>query len=264
MAAEQDQLTLYCFPYAGGSARVLLQCQRWLGSRITMVPMEMPEPSLGSADAGADTFDVAVRMLCTEIRRLREARYAFWGHSMGSLLAYEVARRLARDERRGPAHLFLSGMRPPHRKDRDVRLTQQLSDDELLDTIRSNQTIPEHVLERPDFRSQVLQMLRRDLATFRSYRPRQPTQPELDMPMSVLIGRADDVNVHGIDEWARYTSGDCSIHYFEGGHFFIFERMQRVAEIICEAARNEAIAHVENAETRGSDPRAQAVSEREL
>src|SRR6266700_289162 len=106
---------LFCFPYAGGSASYYYWLSAALAPRVEVRAIQYPgrldrrvEPSLQNIPDLAD-------FACDALRNSLGGPYAFFGHSMGAVVAYEVARRLARKTGGGPRWLFVSGRRAPTR-----------------------------------------------------------------------------------------------------------------------------------------------------
>jgi surfactin synthase thioesterase subunit len=220
-----------------------MQWQRFLAPGIIVVPLEPSRhPAKKTAARSVTLFETLVRDLQTKLEARRDkAPYAFWGHSMGAVLAYELAARLQRVGQRGPTHLFVSGMRPPHHGARDLRLIQELSDVELLTELRQQGGLPEFVLSRPDFLEHLLGNTRRDLESFRTYRHDSELTSVRDLNLSVLIGSDDEINFPDVHEWNRYTTGRCNVHVFEGGHFFIFDNRETISKLmLTEIGRGDA------------------------
>ena len=144
--------------------------------------------------------------------------FAFFGHSMGAIIAFEVARRL---QQRGlkPARLFVSGRRAPQIPTSD-RKTYDLPDAEFTEELRRLNGTPAQVLEHPELMQLMLQVIRADFTLVQTYE--YEPGPPLNCPFSVFGGVQDvEVTSHHLEAWCELTTGGCSVRMFDGDHFFI-------------------------------------------
>lgn len=147
--------------------------------------------------------------------------FVLLGHSMGALLAFELARSLRAHNHSMPALLILSGCRPPHTF--AIRNPMhELPDGELVAALHERYGgIPEFVRDNPDIWKMLLPALRADLKMIETYT--YEAQPPLDVPLLVLGGTDDPaVSAAQLMEWRQYTTQDCSPRMLPGTHFFIF------------------------------------------
>jgi medium-chain acyl-[acyl-carrier-protein] hydrolase len=151
---------------------------------------------------------------------LLDRPFAFFGHSMGGLVAFELARslRLTRDPL--PSRLFISGTRAPTMPDSDPPLGP-LSDSEFLVEIRRRyEAMPKDVLESAELLELLLPGLRADFELLESHRHR--IEPPLDVPITALGGLEDHrVGEVALAAWAEQTRGEFEMCLFPGAHFFI-------------------------------------------
>jgi medium-chain acyl-[acyl-carrier-protein] hydrolase len=145
--------------------------------------------------------------------------FAIFGHSMGALLGFELARRFRRDLGRQPVHLFVSGHRAPQLPDPDPPI-HDLPDDEFVTQMQRLNGTPQAVFESPELMELVLPTLRADFTlceTF-AYRPERP----LTCPVSVYGALQDKIAQRpDLEAWCEQTSGPFVVRMFPGDHFFI-------------------------------------------
>ncbi|KUL55604.1 thioesterase II family protein [Streptomyces sp. NRRL S-1521] len=215
-------LTLVCFPYAGGTPSLH---QRWsgrLGDGVHVAPLLLPGRGLRLAEepftAMGPLADAVTDALAD---RPGGGAFAFFGHSMGALLAYEVACALRERGLPGPLGLFLSGSRAPHQY--GDREDSTLPEEELLALLGGLGGLGAgRAGVRRAFWHRRLPALRADLRACDDYRwrPREP----LHVPLTVLAGRDDPLARPAQTEaWRTYTTGGFVRREAPGGHFYLLD-----------------------------------------
>lgn len=210
---------LICFPYAGGAPSVYRDWAQHLGAGTQVVPVLLPGRSLRR---GEPPYTVLRELVSDLTRALIDHRltrnYALFGHSMGALLAYEVACALREAGEPEPAHLFVSGSRAPHLYGDRSRHT--LDDADLRQMVRDLGGLGEN----PDIGNVFLQghlhVLRADLAVCDTYRwtPRAP----LSCSMTAFSGSDDPIApAYEVEAWRACTTGSLLHRHLEGDHFFL-------------------------------------------
>ena len=215
-------LRMFCFPYAGGGASAYYGWPNALSSRVEICPVQLPgrehlmrEPMLTRLPDLVRTIRHALADYLGEL----DKPFVFYGHSMGGLIAFELARLLRREGGRQPLHLFVSGCRAPHLVE-DEKITYNLPEPELLEELRTLNGTPQEVLENPELMELLLPILRADFEAVETYE--YAPEPPLDCPISAFGGLGDEkVEHHHLEGWREHTTASCSIRMFPGDHFFV-------------------------------------------
>ncbi|MEU0273313.1 alpha/beta fold hydrolase [Streptomyces sp. NPDC006307] len=232
---------LVCFPHAGGAASAYLGLQRELVPAFDVLAVQYPGRQDRRAEPPVDDIGRLVQALADEVERElvpgaagvdAPRPYAFFGHSMGAVLAYELARELDRRGVPGPCHLFLSGRFAPTPQGND---TDRLDTDEkILAMIRRLGGTVGAVFDDPDVLEMVMPPLRADYRAIGTYTWRPG--PPLDTPLTVLVGDRDPVvPVDGAAGWCEHTTAPAELHVLPGGHFYLDQRTADVADIVRDA-----------------------------
>jgi medium-chain acyl-[acyl-carrier-protein] hydrolase len=157
--------------------------------------------------------------------------FAFFGHSMGALVSFELARELRRSYGLEPVHLFVSGCVAPQRAELIPRVLA-LAPDQMLEEVRRWGGTPDEVLNDAELRELALVPLRADLALIERY-SLEPELP-LDCPITAFGGLQDEgVAPEVLDSWRKQSTAGFSMHMFSGGHFFIQTAELQFLEALC-------------------------------
>ncbi|APA68025.1 thioesterase II family protein [Janthinobacterium sp. 1_2014MBL_MicDiv] len=226
-------LRLYCFAHAGASAAAFRTWQAKLEPSIEVCAIELPGHGRRMGEAPPDQLlplaAELTRALARELRAMPQP-YALFGHSMGALLAFEVARGLARLEMPPPLRLLVSGANAPQRRP-PPRMLHRLPDEALLEELRSYDGTPRALLDEHELMALLLPTLRADFCMVETYH--YHPGPRLTMPLTVLAGHADArVSADGVAAWALETAGMSHSAWHDGGHFFIDTHAEAVLATI--------------------------------
>jgi medium-chain acyl-[acyl-carrier-protein] hydrolase len=197
-----------------------------LTGAIEVCPVSLPGREDRLAEAPFTRLTPLVDALAHELVPHMRTRAAFFGHSLGALVAFEVARRLRSTRGLLPVHLFVSASLPPESVNRQRRL-HQLPRTELVRELRRFEGTPPELLESDEFVELILPTLRADLAIVETYVYEDDT--ELECPISVFGGVADrTVTPEKLLGWRAHTSGIFALRTYPGGHFFLHEAQAAV------------------------------------
>lgn len=243
-------LRLFCFPYAGGSASVFHGWSDTLPRDVEVVAVQYPghgyrfgEPLISRC---ADMIDALMPSIVPWLDR----PYAFFGHSNGALVSFELALALQRAHYPGPVHHFLSGKSPPHLPDTGQPL-HQLSDEAFMRELSALGGTPQEFLDDPELMRLLLPMLRADFAISETYSYTWKGD-RLVTQASILYGRKDDsFDPQDLAAWPELIDGKVDSAAYDGDHFFIHSHKQAVLEFVDRKLRAWATAHQQAGAERG-------------
>jgi medium-chain acyl-[acyl-carrier-protein] hydrolase len=225
------QVRLFCLPYAGSGASPFRAWAGALPSGIELCPIQLPGREERLAERPFERLAPLVEALADAVYSHLDRPFALFGHSMGALLAFELARSLRRPGAGQPLrHLFVSAYRAPHLPDPDPPL-HRVHGSAFWDELRRLNGTPKEVLDNDDLKRLVEPTLRADFAVHETY-VHAAGEP-LTCPLSAFGGFDDlEVSRDMLEEWRRHTRGSFRLRMLPGDHFFIHPSRDGLLEAI--------------------------------
>jgi len=212
--SSKEKLRLFSFPYAGGGASVFREWAGRFPADIAVCPVRLPGRETRLNEPAFDSMEQLIPALREAIHPYLDRPFAFFGHSLGAVIAFELARSLTTH----PLCLFVSGARAPQLR-RDHLPPPRPSDDELIEELRRLNGIPQDLLEHRELMQLALPALRADTALYRNYVYHDAAP--LDCPIRAYGGLSDERITHEhLEAWAEQTWA-FKLEMFPGGHFFL-------------------------------------------
>jgi surfactin synthase thioesterase subunit len=207
---------------------------RWrcrLPSWVQVEPVELPGRGGRLDETFEKSFPLMVERLADEFEAYPPRRYAFFGHSMGALLAFGITHSLRKREKALPLALFMSACAAPSRQDWR-RYADKNTDASLITDLRKQKGTPEEVFENSELLSMTLSLLRADYRICASFRYAQSLP--LPLPIHVFGGRDDEIHESKLEAWRSETTEDFSLDLFEGGHFFLRQHEEAFLRVLVQ------------------------------
>ena len=213
-------LRLFCIPYAGGGASIYHRWSDGLPAEFQVCPIQLPGRESRFKEAPYHSMATLVDELGRALVSWTEIPFAIFGHSMGAIVGFEVARYLRRVTGKNPVCLFASSRRAPQ-LGKTGRNISQLSDAEFVREMREHYNgIPEVILQDRELMEMFVPLMKADMSVIESYEYR-PEEPLL-CKISVFGGVGDrHVSLQALEAWAEQTRGPFRVRQFPGDHFFL-------------------------------------------
>jgi surfactin synthase thioesterase subunit len=227
---SNNAVRLVCFPHAGGSASFYYPISSALSATADVVAVQYPGRQDRRHEPGIDNMKDLADAIWPALRPLADRPMVFFGHSMGAVVAYEVALRLERDGVPPLQWLFVSGRRAPSRN--KVERVHELTDEAVLAELRILNGTDLAILDDPETVSMVMPAIRNDYRLIESYRGVPGT---LNSPIIAMIGDRDPrVSSAEAEAWAEHTTGPFDLLMFQGGHFYLVPQSRHVIEVVSQ------------------------------
>ena len=233
--ASHIQLRLFCFHHAGASASTFRAWQGQLPQSVQIIAVQLPGREYRMSEPLLSDMREIVAALMKVMPPLLDKPYAFFGHSMGALLGFELARMLRAHALPPPVMLFVSGRTAPQFRWRDPA-TRLLPDDELVAAVRDYNGTPEELLSDISLRELWLPRFRADLTASVMYD--YIAQAPLNLPLVVMSGESDPlVFPEGLRGWAEHSARAVKFFSYPGDHFFLFSAEADIIEQVLAELR---------------------------
>lgn len=225
-------MRLFCFPYAGAGSSVYRSWSKDLPAFVDVCPIQLPGRQTRLDEPAAIRMRPLAEAIAQAILPYLDKPFAFFGHSLGALLGFEVARKLRDVNGHGPAHLFASAHGGPHIPG-DDRHVYKLSDPEFLKHLKALNGMPDEVLACPELMQLLLPTLKADfelIGTY-EYKPEAP----LKCPITAFCGTQDySVSPGAIAGWQIHTTGTFSAEFLPGDHFYLLSHRTLLLRMLSE------------------------------
>jgi medium-chain acyl-[acyl-carrier-protein] hydrolase len=211
-------LRLFCLPYAGAGPYIFRTWPASLPREVELCPIQLPGHGKRVLEPAFTDLSRIVELLADAVLPWLDRRFALFGHSMGALIAFELARLLKRKHELAPERLFVSGCFAPQMP--NGHRFHKLPNEELIRELLRFNGLPHAVAANMELINLMLPILRADLTATETYECK--SGPALTCPISVFGGFSDPLaSRKQLEGWHDHTNAEFSLEMFQGDHFFI-------------------------------------------
>lgn len=225
---------LFCFPFAGGGASAYRTWLRQKTSELEVAAIQLPGRENRIAEPLLYDMKSVIDSLVDELPRHITRPYAFFGHSLGARMAFEVARALSKRGHQPPAHIFVSGSRSPEIP--EPRPLHKLTDNEFCEELGRFGGTPRELMENPELMALYLPILRADFTVDETYE--YTADNSLPIPITAFCGSNDpEATAHEMLGWRNHTTAVFNFTQIEGDHFFIQTQWEKVLKLVTDTVQ---------------------------
>jgi len=212
------KLRLFCFPFVGGDPRAFVRWAHDLPLTVEVCALNFPGRGTRFREPLFTQINPLIDAIMPALYPYLDRPFVFFGHSMGSILSFEVARRLRRERGLSPLYLFISARHAPQRKHSDPP-SYSLPQAQFIERLRMLKGTPEELLQNPELMRLVSVILRADFEINDNYL--YSAEPPLAASIKAYGGLDDPyITRTDLEAWQEQTSGSFSVEMLPGGHFF--------------------------------------------
>ena len=220
---------LFCFPYAGGNAGIY---KDWVQhfEETEIVAIQLPGRSNRFSEACIDNLASCVEEILHSVKHLLDKPFAFFGHSLGAIIAYELLRKIPERQYTNCLQLFVSGRIAPDLVSPNPKISH-LPNDQFKKVLKQYEGTDIELLKNDDLMDVLIPMLRSDFKMIETYH-HQHKSP-LKTPITTLSGKDDlFVDFDAVSEWQRFSGKPLTHHSFDGNHFFVDKNRAEIAQLV--------------------------------
>jgi surfactin synthase thioesterase subunit len=234
---------LVCLPFGGSGAAFFHPWAAFAEDGLEVVPMRLPGRERLIDVEPHRTVKDAVDAMLEDLRKELDgpADVVLFGHSVGAVLAYELAHRLVTVPGVVVRHLVVSGSPGPStERPHEIRASVREDDDAFLAQVQVLSGHVDQALYHPDLRELLLPALRADVTMHENYVP-STTEP-LSVPITAVRGTGDElVATDDIREWAEFTAAGFTVAELPGAHMYVVDSGEAVMNLIQNAIRSDSV-----------------------
>lgn len=226
---EQARLRLFCFPYAGGGASIFRPWVDILPPEVEVCSIQLPGREYRVGTPAYTRIAPLEEALAEAIVPYLDRPFAFFGHSMGALVSFELARLLHKKYQKYPEHLFLAAYRAPQLPNPNIKIYHLPS--EVFKVVLRSEGIAEMVLQNEELMQAMLPTLRADFELCDTYEYTE--EAPLACQFS-LFGGLEDVRISqkDLELWPQHSSIGCSLTMLPGSHFFLHSAQDQLLAVL--------------------------------
>lgn len=233
-ANPEAEIRLFLFPYAGAGPTAFNQWMSGFPDHVEIYIAHYPARGSRHHEHPIKQINTLAERFSQAIQPLVDKPFALLGHSLGGLVAFELAKQLRQQDLPKPQILFVSGCGAPHLPDPNPPI-HGTSDSEFIQSLKELHGIPSELQDEPEALQFLLPILRADFEAVANYQC-QPVASPLQIPILAFAG-LDDPRVarERVEAWALHTDAGFRSYYCPGDHFFIHTcREAVIANVVSE------------------------------
>jgi surfactin synthase thioesterase subunit len=228
----QAEFSLVCIPYAGGGPSIYMHWAKLLPENMELVILQLPGRAQRILEAPLSDMDLIMDSILPVFTQVIAKPYIIFGHSLGSLIGFELISRLSSFGWRLPAHFIASACRAPHVPKASIHI-HDLPDNAFISEIKKLNGTPKEVLHNQELMALLLPVLRADFKLASEYLVEG--RIKINCLATILTGSEDCmVNKTDITKWGELFLKRTRFETLEGDHFFIHPQVKDVIRIIAE------------------------------
>lgn len=231
--SEKEKIKLLCLPYAGASGLIYSNWTKYLNPHIIVSPVELPGRGLRFKEPLCDDLDQAIDTIFDSVKaEIKDHKYAFFGYCVGSIMVYELFKRIVDNNLREPSHCFLCAHPSPNTPKVDKPL-KDMSDEELIEESLRNGRIRKEDLNDKEYLDRFFRVWKSDCTMMDNYLFSYPIY-KFNCDLTLLSGKDDTFFAPAelVAQWENFSNGNCNKYVIDGSHDFFKTNAPAIMDVI--------------------------------
>ena len=229
---QNASINLFCFHYGGGSNTSFYPWISKIPNFVELIAVELPGRGRNMSQPLLTNVHDIVKLMTEEIKHYLDKPCIFFGYSVGSLICFELAKAMRKQNLQLPLHLILAGSMAPQTLHKRRRICH-LDDVAFSEELKIYNGIPKEVLNEPSLMEMFLPIIRSDISIIENYNYSQ--NKPLDCNITTITGKNDPtVTIEDAQAWADHAMLSHNHYTLEGDHFFVKTKLQEVINIVLQ------------------------------
>jgi surfactin synthase thioesterase subunit len=233
-----NTIPVFCFPFAGGTEYSYQRFAKFAPPQLALKPVPLPGRGRRAPEPLRTDVHALVDDLLAQLKGELHKPYLFYGHSMGALLGFLLAKRIVAEALPPPLHLFVTGCGGPAAENREKDF-YKLPRQAFIEAVRKMGGMPPEVLADAFLMDYLEPILRADFQVTGTYR--YEPSPPLPIPITAVVGLKDEVSLADALLWQRETTVPLRVKQFPGDHFFIFDHEIAIIKLLYKSLSQNLI-----------------------
>ena len=231
MTARSQRMHLVCLPFSGGNCYSYRGLEPYLAEGIRLIVFELPGHGRRLVEPLLRDIQAMVDDIYCQIQTYWQEPYALYGHSLGTLLGYLLACKIASQRQPMPSHLFVSGRHGPSVPGTEDNM-HLLPDEQFIAKVINYGGIPQQIAAEKDLMALFIPIMKADFEAIASYQ--YASALSLNLPITAMIGADDYITLDEALQWQEVAQQKVIVREFSGNHFFIFDHLPEIGQLISQ------------------------------
>ncbi len=229
---DTKKIKLLCFPCAGSSALIYSGWGKQLDKHIILIPVELPGRGLRFKENLCENLEQLIDSIFNFVKtEIEDSKYAFFGFCVGSVIVYELYKRIIDNNLREPSHCFLCAHPAPNLPKMDKPL-KDMSNEELIEESLRNSRIRKEDLNDQKYLNRFFRVWKSDCTIMDNYQFSYPIY-KFNCDLTLLSGKEDTfAPAEVVVKWREFTTGISNKYVIDGSHGFIETNVPAIIDII--------------------------------
>jgi medium-chain acyl-[acyl-carrier-protein] hydrolase len=227
---SSPSIRLICCPYAGGSPELFRNWQDGLDEGVELLALRLPGRGSRIRESLYRDWEPLLKDVFAALLPYLAEPHAFYGHSFGGRLLYNLAQLTTVKQPGATRRLFLSGCRSPNIPQRRPYL-HEMPDEDFRNALRDMRSMPEEILASKAIMRSVLPVIRSEIRLAEIWG--DPGSVGIDIPITAIVGSEDHIDDRdSMRDWQQYGGEGSEVIEVPGDHFFLKTHQQVLIDII--------------------------------